>query len=185
MHMLCSCLLFFSTCWRYSYSFLLFLYHKFLLSTIIFISFFPSAELVWVQEEPKNMGAWSYVKPRFDTTLREGAIVRNPIRYGPYVTAPCPYVLLFFYAFILCALAFPNIRRFPSLFFLLFLLFLLLSSLLSFLPLFFCHFLLRYIGRKPSAAAATGGYKNHVTEQKEFIDRALSFDSIHFKSDFK
>ena len=38
------------------------------------------AELVWVQEEPKNMGAWSYVKPRFDTTLREGGIVKNPIR---------------------------------------------------------------------------------------------------------
>ena len=45
--------------------------------------FFPfcSAELVWCQEEPKNMGAWTYVKPRFDTILREGDIKRKPIRH--------------------------------------------------------------------------------------------------------
>lgn len=35
---------------------------------------FPSAELVWCQEEPKNMGAWSYVKPRLMTTLKENGI---------------------------------------------------------------------------------------------------------------
>lgn len=29
-----------------------------------------NAELVWVQEEPKNMGAWGYVQPRFLTALR-------------------------------------------------------------------------------------------------------------------
>ena len=28
---------------------------------------YPSAEVVWVQEEPKNMGAWSYVQPRLYT----------------------------------------------------------------------------------------------------------------------
>jgi 2-oxoglutarate dehydrogenase E1 component len=26
---------------------------------------------VWAQEEPKNMGAWSYVQPRLETALRE------------------------------------------------------------------------------------------------------------------
>lgn len=31
---------------------------------------FRNAELVWVQEEPKNMGAWSYVQPRLLTALR-------------------------------------------------------------------------------------------------------------------
>ncbi len=38
---------------------------------------YPNAHLVWVQEEPKNMGGWSYVKPRFDTTMREGAINKS------------------------------------------------------------------------------------------------------------
>jgi 2-oxoglutarate dehydrogenase C-terminal len=31
---------------------------------------YPHAEVVWCQEEPKNMGAWSYVKPRLETALR-------------------------------------------------------------------------------------------------------------------
>ena len=42
---------------------------------------YPNAELVWVQEEPRNMGAWAYVKPRFDTTLREKLLDHAPIRY--------------------------------------------------------------------------------------------------------
>ena len=25
---------------------------------------YPNAEVTWVQEEPKNMGAWNYVQPR-------------------------------------------------------------------------------------------------------------------------
>ncbi len=32
---------------------------------------YGNAELVWCQEEPKNMGAWSYIKPRLDTAMRE------------------------------------------------------------------------------------------------------------------
>jgi 2-oxoglutarate dehydrogenase E1 component len=31
----------------------------------------PPLLQVWAQEEPKNMGAWSYVKPRLGTALRE------------------------------------------------------------------------------------------------------------------
>lgn len=31
---------------------------------------FPKAEVVWVQEEPKNRGAWDYVQPRLNTVLR-------------------------------------------------------------------------------------------------------------------
>eukprot|EP01134_Creolimax_fragrantissima_P007928 CFRG7928T1 len=31
---------------------------------------FPNADIVWVQEEPKNMGAWTYVNPRIETALK-------------------------------------------------------------------------------------------------------------------
>lgn len=31
---------------------------------------YKHAELVWCQEEPKNMGAWGYVQPRLLTALR-------------------------------------------------------------------------------------------------------------------
>jgi 2-oxoglutarate dehydrogenase E1 component len=30
---------------------------------------FPKAELVWCQEEPKNQGAWNFIKPRIEDTL--------------------------------------------------------------------------------------------------------------------
>ena len=32
---------------------------------------YPNAELVWVQEEPKNQGAWRFVQSRGNTALRE------------------------------------------------------------------------------------------------------------------
>ncbi|KAF9351899.1 2-oxoglutarate dehydrogenase E1 component [Mortierella sp. AD094] len=32
---------------------------------------YPNAEIVWCQEEPLNMGAWSHVAPRIRTSLRE------------------------------------------------------------------------------------------------------------------
>jgi 2-oxoglutarate dehydrogenase E1 component len=44
------------------------------------IASYPNAEVLWVQEEPKNMGAWAYVKPRFDTAMRENGLDRSPIR---------------------------------------------------------------------------------------------------------
>ena len=31
---------------------------------------FPKAELIWVQEEPKNMGAWGFVKSRIKSIIR-------------------------------------------------------------------------------------------------------------------
>ena len=39
---------------------------------------YPNAvELVWVQEEPQNMGAWTYMEPR----LRELVEGQLPVRY--------------------------------------------------------------------------------------------------------
>jgi 2-oxoglutarate dehydrogenase E1 component len=35
---------------------------------------YPNAQLTWVQEEHKNMGAWSYIQPRMRTLLPEREI---------------------------------------------------------------------------------------------------------------
>jgi len=32
---------------------------------------YPNAEVVWAQQEPKNMGAYSYISPRLETATRE------------------------------------------------------------------------------------------------------------------
>ena len=37
---------------------------------------YPNAEVVWCQEEPKNMGAWFYVRPRLMTALKEHCSAR-------------------------------------------------------------------------------------------------------------
>ncbi|KAJ0404496.1 hypothetical protein ATCC90586_007753 [Pythium insidiosum] len=35
------------------------------------IAQYPNAEIIWVQEEPKNMGPWSFVAPRLQTVMKE------------------------------------------------------------------------------------------------------------------
>lgn len=45
-----------------------------------FIAKYPNAELLWVQEEPKNMGAWSFAFPRLLTVLNQ-ADEKRKVRY--------------------------------------------------------------------------------------------------------
>jgi 2-oxoglutarate dehydrogenase E1 component len=72
---------------------------------------YSNAEVVWVQEEPKNMGAWAFVQPRISTATR--SINKKEMR--------------------------------PA-----------------------------YIGRKPSAAVATGlGARAHNAETQELMDAAF------------
>lgn len=44
------------------------------------INKYPNAELAWAQEEHKNMGAWSFLQPRFHTVIKEDGVDR-PVRY--------------------------------------------------------------------------------------------------------
>jgi 2-oxoglutarate dehydrogenase E1 component len=45
---------------------------------------YPNAELLWVQEEHKNMGAWTYVQPRINNLLKK------EIKYAGRHTAASP-----------------------------------------------------------------------------------------------
>lgn len=42
---------------------------------------YPNAEVVWCQEEPHNMGAWSFVSPRFSTCLRHMGRQKQEVKY--------------------------------------------------------------------------------------------------------
>ncbi|CAE7514778.1 ogdh [Symbiodinium necroappetens] len=48
------------------------------------LSYYPNADVVWCQEEPKNMGAWSYVSPRLSTCVESDvAFVGRPVSAAP------------------------------------------------------------------------------------------------------
>lgn len=49
---------------------------------------YPNAEVVWAQQEPKNMGAFSYISPRVETATREtNGIEKRPRYVGRRVSA--------------------------------------------------------------------------------------------------
>lgn len=75
---------------------------------------YPNAEIVWRQEESKNMGAWAYVQPRFATAL---GVLENGEKRGQ----------------------------------------------------------LRYIGRDPSAAPATGSTITHQQEQAALNEETFAY----------
>lgn len=76
------------------------------------------AEIVWCQEEPMNMGGYSYIAPRLCTAMK--------------------------------ALGRGNMDD------------------------------IKYAGRAPSAATATGFYQVHVKEQSELVQKALQRDPINY-----
>ena len=45
------------------------------------LSRFPNAEIVWAQEEPRNMGAWSFVEPNVEWVLQHTPIANTRPRY--------------------------------------------------------------------------------------------------------
>jgi len=45
------------------------------------LSRFPNAELVWCQEEPKNMGGWTFVDPWLELTLHRLKVKAKRARY--------------------------------------------------------------------------------------------------------
>jgi 2-oxoglutarate dehydrogenase E1 component len=54
------------------------------------LSRFPTAEVIWCQEEPKNMGAWSHLEPELETVLTKiGAKTTRP-RYAGRVASASP-----------------------------------------------------------------------------------------------
>mmetsp|Transcript_14344 Transcript_14344/g.16991 ORF Transcript_14344/g.16991 Transcript_14344/m.16991 type:complete len:1053 (-) Transcript_14344:380-3538(-) len=49
---------------------------------------YPNAEVVWAQQEPKNMGAFSYISPRIETATREiNEVEKRPRYVGRSVSA--------------------------------------------------------------------------------------------------
>lgn len=79
---------------------------------------YPNAEIVWCQEEPMNMGAYSYITPRLTTAM-------TALGRGKYED-------------------------------------------------------IKYVGRAPSAATATGFSQLHVKEQREVLETALQSAPVSF-----
>ena len=75
------------------------------------------AEVVWCQEEPMNMGGYSYIAPRLSSAMQA-------LNRGKYED-------------------------------------------------------IKYVGRAPSAATATGFSTVHFQEQKELVHKALQSAEIH------
>ena len=51
---------------------------------------FPKAELVWCQEEPKNQGAWNFVRPASKPPSPSWAAANRPVMPGGRNMPPPP-----------------------------------------------------------------------------------------------
>jgi 2-oxoglutarate dehydrogenase E1 component len=51
---------------------------------------FPQAQIVWCQEEPQNMGAWTFVEPRLHAVIDVIKAGPKPVRYAGRAAAASP-----------------------------------------------------------------------------------------------
>jgi 2-oxoglutarate dehydrogenase E1 component len=49
---------------------------------VVRLSQYKKADIVWCQEEPKNMGAWSYVEPYLEWALAQAGVLAKRARYA-------------------------------------------------------------------------------------------------------
>lgn len=54
------------------------------------IASYPNAEVVWVQEEPKNMGAWTFVQPYIEEAMEAAGSEQLRLKYVGRKTAASP-----------------------------------------------------------------------------------------------
>lgn len=104
---------------------------------------YTNAELVWCQEEHKNMGYYDYVRPRLLTVVAD----RKPVWWGFMFTRR-----------MICSAGIIYLEKSgdePSMFY------------------------LRYVGRDPAAAPATGSKFTHLNELKRFMDTAFDLRAFH------
>jgi 2-oxoglutarate dehydrogenase E1 component len=53
---------------------------------------FKGADMVWAQEEPKNMGAWSFIEPNLEWALTRAGVRTTRARYAGRHAAASPAV---------------------------------------------------------------------------------------------
>jgi 2-oxoglutarate dehydrogenase E1 component len=56
---------------------------------------FPGAEIVWCQEEPKNMGSWFFVAPEIETVMEQIGSKQSRVKYAGRPAAASPATGLF------------------------------------------------------------------------------------------
>ncbi len=56
---------------------------------------FPGAEIVWCQEEPKNMGPWTHVMPEIESVMESLGSKQVRVRYAGRPAAASPATGLF------------------------------------------------------------------------------------------
>ncbi|KAI9136818.1 oxoglutarate dehydrogenase, E1 component [Paraphysoderma sedebokerense] len=98
---------------------------------------YPNANIVWCQEEPLNMGCWTYVEPRIETCLRQSEAHKSKVMGGGrYKAVEVGSGSETFHG------QTPDVA-------------------------------VRYAGRGPSGAVATGNKRQHVKEEQNLVSDAL------------